>query len=847
MAELRRIMIAWRFARRRMRHQIKSFGVFLACLILGVATIGGINGIAQLINDALTSQGKIILGGDLRVALNQQPASQQELLSFEALGQVSACINMRSMVRNQTTGDQSLAEIKAVDNRYPLYGKLATTPGFEPRLLENDGGYFGAIVAPYFLRRLRLKIGDAIEIGRATFIVRGVIKNEPDLLSETFLLGQRLFIAREAMPQTGLVAPGSLLRYVYKIAIGNIDDAALENLADGMQNRSAETGWRITTRINASPLLRENVANFVEFLALIGLACLMIGGLGIYNGVATYLARKKREIAIFKALGATSNFITLLFIVQIMIFAFIGIIVGLSGAIALPILVAHSLSNYLPIAHVFVIFPKALLIAAIYALLTILAFTLPTFGRVGKISTLNLLSITRDNDALQPSNFYRLTSFICFVAIIMIAIADAHNKTNAILFLLSFVAIWFILRGLAFAIIFGSKQKMTIYSPCMRLALGNIHRHGKLTSTIVVALGLSLTMAVGLVTVELNLRHHLSATVPKSAPDYFFLDITNQDADRFSAFLNKFVQSDKVEMAPALRARITAINDRPANKIKVTADSRWVLNSDRAISYARSLPASTKIVAGKWWGKYDEDNLVSISAREARALNIKIGDHLTVNVLGRSITATVANLRDVNWDSLSLNFVLIFSPSSLEDAPHGWIATTKFAHSSLQRDGDLMRQLGREFPTVTAISVRDALDNAQEIVNKIIFIIRALTAIAFVITLLVLAGAFTARNEQRTREAMIMKTLGATRLILLRSLTYEYLIIGMVTALFSYCGGSFAGYAIAKNSMGIATATISTLTALEVIVWILLLSIGLGLINLSIVLGKKPARLLEDD
>lgn len=848
MTRLQELTLSWRFALREMRSGLKGFYIFLACIALGVAAIGGVNGVSRNISSEIARQGQTILAGDIRFSLTQREANQKEMAYFQSKGHVAKTVLLRSMARRVDTGDQTLVEIKAVDDAYPLYGVLKTVPQLSPKeLFQKTGDAFGAVAPKLLLDRLQIHVGDRIKVGQVELIIRAMLDDESDLLSESFQLGPRLFMSIEALQDSGLLQPGSLRTFVYKVAIPTITDDELKLLKQTSEKVLSDSGWSIHTRMEAAPVLTKDIERFSSFLTLIGLTALIVGGVGIANAVRAYMEKKRSVIATFKSLGASGRMIMEIYFSQLMLITLLGIAIGLVFALSIPFAVNGFLRHYMPFFGVTHIYPTSLALAVAFALLTTAAFAILPLAKARYVPVTSLL---RPFDRTYDNRREKSTLFIAILLFILtglLAFFTSYDRRLSVIFLLIMVGVFIVLRSLAFIIQYCAKKCAHIRSAALRLAISNIYRPGALTPSIVVALGLGLTLLVTLATIDGNLRKQLAQSVPEKAPDFFFMDIARNDAETFATFIKEQDQDGRLKIMPTLRARVIKLNGIAAKDAKINPDSAWVLRGDRNITYSDTMPENTKIAEGKWWSNNPSgETEVSFSQTEGRELGLKLGDTVVVNVLGHEITAKISSFRSVEWDSFNMNFVMIFSPQAFKNAPHVWLATFKSGNENTIDEAAFMREISKRFPSITVVPVRQVLSDASKIIDEIALAVRASSSIALIASVLVLAGALSATNRSRARDAVILKMLGATRKMLVRAYVYEYAILGFAVAVFAFLAGGSAGWAIAYYKMKLTNATLTISSGLTVIIIAFILSIGFGLIGTWRILGEKPSRFLKD-
>ena len=841
--------VSLRFAWRELRGGLRGFGVFIACIALGVLAIAGVGSVAASLADGIGSGGRIILGGDLAFSLIQRQASDAEGAFLAKHGTVSVAATTRAMART-ADGRSTLVEIKAVDAAYPLFGTVGLDPGMQlTTLFTRNGDAFGAAVDPTLLTRLDLKVGDRITIGAAILELRAALTGEPDKLAGGIGLGPRVLVSEAALQASGLVQPGSLVRWQYRLRLPDAasSDAAVTAVENEAKAAFPDAGWEIRTRSKASPQLERNVERFSQFLTLVALTTLLVGGVGVANAVAAHLARRRDAIATMKALGATGNDIFAVYATQIALVALFATIIGAAAGAALPYAIVWGFGNIIPLPVVPSLYPAVLGLAIAYGLLTALAFALWPLGRAHDISVSMLF---RDQVASQrrwPRRRYLVAMALMAAALAALAIFSTSERRVAAIFVASAAGIFILLRLVALLTMWVARRLPRQRSTVMRLAVANIHRPGALTPTVVLSLGLGLALLVTVIEIDGNLHHQFTAALPERAPSFFFLDIPAADAGRFDAFVRDHAPSSTLERVPMLRGRIVAANGVKAEDLKPGAGSRWVLRGDRGITYASAVPPGSRIVAGQWWNaNYRGEPLVSLENRTAEDLGLKIGDRITVNVLGRSITATIANRRAVDWENLGINFVLVFSPGTFAGAPHSDIATLTFADGgTAQEEAALVKALAETFPTVTAVRVKDALDALDAIIGNLVLALRGASAITLIAAALVLGGALAAGQRFRIYDAVVLKSLGATRAKLLAAYALEYALIGLATVLVGVAMGSVAADLIVSRVMEFPFVFVpeqaagAALAALGV-------TLVLGLAGTFSALGRKPAEVLRN-
>ena len=771
-------MLPLRFALREMRGGLRGFYVFITTIALGSMAIAGIGSLSASLASGLARQGQVILGGDLSFTLVQHEVTPEERAFLDRHGKVSSTATMRAMART-ADGKAALVEMKAIDGAYPLFGRAELDPpGGLAGALARRNGVFGAVADPVLLTRLGIKQGARLTIGNATFEIRAALASEPDKLAGGIGFGPRLMVSEAALRATGLLQPGSLVRWHYRLRLpaNDTSDAAAKAVTAQAWTAFPEAGWDIRSRSNASPQLERNVERFTQFLAIVGLTALLVGGVGVGNAVKSHLDRRRETIATLKALGASGRRIFAIYLMQVLMLAAIGGAIGMVLGAILPFVIAWTLGAIIPLPIEPALHPAELILALICGLTTALAFALWPLGRAHDVP---VGALFRDAVAPQPrwpGKSYLALTALAVLALTALAVVLAYDRRVAIIYVIVAAGVFVTLRLVAALLMLAARHAPRARSTVLRMAVANIHRPGALTATIVLSLGLGIALLVTVIEIDGNLQRQFSNELPAKAPSFYFLDIPADQATRFDAFVRAQAPGAKLEEVPMLRGRIVSANGIPAEQIKPKEGAAWVLQSDRGITYASEVPAGSRLVEGKWWAPdYDGPPLLSFEKKIADGLGLKLGDPVVVNVLGRNITARIANMRTVDWENLGINFVMVFSPHAFDGAPATHLATLTYADGGTPaQEGAITRAVADAFPMVTALRVKDALEAIGSIVANLVLAIRGASALTLVIAALVLGGALAAGHRHRVYDAVILKTLGATRARLLAAYTIEY-------------------------------------------------------------------------
>jgi len=852
---LRSLKLSFEFARRELRGGIKGFRIFIACLALGVAGIAAVGSVSYSVVGALTDDAQAILGGDVTLRVVHRPATEDQRAYLRNEGDLVEMVTLRTMARavGTDTEQRRLVELKAVGAGYPLYGTLNLSPQMDGaaalRRAPDDNGIerWGVALDPSLTELIGVSVGSVVKIGAVEYAVRALIDREPDRGGDAFSLGPRVLVSEESMPETGLLTLGSLFYHHYNLRLPPETDIGAWK--DRINATFPDAGWRIRDFKDASPGVRQFVERITLFLTLVGLTALLVGGVGVSFAVTAYLNSKNRAIAALKCVGAPSSTIFQMFMVQILVLAGIAVVIGLVFGAVAPYFLISALSNALPVDLKLGLYAAPLTQAAIFGFLTAITFSLWPLFRTRDVAGSSLF-----RDTVQPIHSRPKVKDIMWIALSGLAlggfaIATAADRPLAAGFVagsvITFVAFraasWLVMRVAGWLSGF---RPVVSGRPGLRLALANLHRPGAMTGSVVMSMGLGLTVLVAIALIQGNLAREVQDNLPDRAPSFFFIDIQLNQVDTFSGIVTRLVSADAAQTTPMVRGRITEIKGIPAAEAEIDPEEAWALRGDRGLTYASVPPENATIVQGEWWpADYSGKPLISMDDEMARGFGMELGDALTLNILGRDVTVTLANTRRIDWSTLQMNFSFIFAPGFLESAPHTRIAAVKAPE---EVENDLFREITDTLPNVSAIPVREALETVNSVLSHIGTATRVTAAVTLIAGTLVLAGAIAAGHKRRVYDAVVLKVLGATRRNVIASFLMEYGLLGLVTGLIAGAVGTLAAWTMVTVVMQgewvfLPTVLLSTIGICTAI------TLAGGLIGTWRALGQPSAPLLRND
>ena len=834
--------LSFRFAARELRGGVRGFRIFLACLALGVAAIAAAGSTAEAFRRGLASQASEILGGDLAVTIRQRGFNPAEKAAVEKQGRVSYSVGSIAMAQ-APSGERRLIEIRGVSQTYPLAGKVTLRGGATTlqAAIATVGGVAGAAVEQPLLDRLHMKVGDRFLAGNMPLVVRAVLLEEPDRLSRGFALGPRAITNLAAMQQGGFMAPGLPFGETARIALAS--GAPLEAAKTDL--RKALGGLpRIRDREDAAPGIHKLIDQLEYFLGYIGLASLVAGGLGVFGAVSAYLEVRKPVIATLKALGAEGQLVRDIYLIQIGLLAALGVGIGLAVGAMAPLVMGVLVKDKLPIPALFAVYPWPLAKAAAFGLLSAAAFSLAPLGRARSTPPASLFRSDLSGSLKIGPEI--VGAALAAAGLAAMAVITAPTRLAAVIMIagvaVSFGLLWVLGWGSAWA---AGKARAGARGP-LRIGLANLAGPHSAARTASPAIGLGVALLAAVVLIQSALLNQVSEVAPRTAPALIFTDVPGDRTAPFDAAVaHAFGQpltSKTYLREPFVSGRITRVRGAPVDVSRIPKQDRWAYDSDISMSAIGPQPENPGVLAGHWWAdSYSGPPLVAMDVEVAKGARIQVGDAVTLSVLGRDIDAKVAVLRKADFGGFGANFPLVVTPSAVEGANLRQVAIAK---ASKAQEVRAIHELGRDFPTVNVISVREQLEAATDLFDRLALAVRGAAAVAALAGLLVLAGAIAARAQARTREAAVLKVLGASRAQILAAYILEYGAVGVIAGAAGVALGYAAAWPVvvkvfhAKWSMDWAGVA-SLLAAASVVA-----GIG-GLLAAFQALSKRPAPALR--
>ncbi|MEM7422553.1 MAG: FtsX-like permease family protein, partial [Pseudomonadota bacterium] len=837
------LRFAWTAALRELRGGLAGFRVFLACLILGVGGIAAVGSVTVAIDRGLAAEGQSILGGDVALSFAYRFANDTERTWMAERGAVSEIVSMRSLLRKGP--DNALAEVKGIDAAYPLYGSVEVDrPESLADLLAPVDGVPGLLAERVLVERLGLTPGDEVKVGGGTFIFRGVLTSEPDRASGGFAMGPRVLTSTDGLRAAGMLQPGVLFTASYRIRLP--DGADVDTTRSGFEAAFPEGGARWSDRRNAAPGIDRFVLRLGDFLTIVGIAALAVGGVGIGAAVRGYLTRKIPVIAALRTLGATAGTVFAVYLIQVGLIAAMGIVAGVAVGGGLIALLGPVFAQDLPVPAEFTIYWEPLVKAAFYGGLSAMIFALWPLAWLRQVKPAELFRNAVDPQRTWPG-WWVFAVLLLLTATLVGSIVGLSSSQKLAAWCLGAIAGAFVVLRLLGWVAAQIARRLSHTAlaqrrPGLRLALGAIGAPAAGTPGVVLALGLGLGVLAAIAQIDTNMQRLLQDQLPEDAPAFFFVDIQSHQIDAFRTDVMAVEGTKKLETAPMLRGVLTHLNGVPAAEAEIDPNAAWVLRGDRGVTYSAETPPGVVVTEGAWWEPgYAGPPLVSFAEEEGKELGLSIGSTVTVNILGRPITAEVASFREVEWRGMGINFLMVLSPGALAGAPHTHIATL---YADPPSEAPVMRTVSQAMPNVTPVLVRDQIDTVSESLGKLGSATRW-GALAVLLTgLTVLIGTAAAGEKRRMSEAAILKVLGASRATILWSFALRAALTGALAGFVALLWGSLSAWGV-MNYVFETPFVLPILSTVAIVGGGAMLSLLAGLGFALGPLRSKPARVLR--
>ena len=846
-----------RMALREIRASWQRLLFFFICIAIGVGSIVALRSLIQSVRVALAGEARTLLGGDVVVTTNR-PWTRPVLEKLDAeqrAGRVALRLETAEIPTMVRPSDPSkpaarMVELRAVGPEFPLYGTVTLQEGaYSHALLANRG----AVVRPELLAQFELDVGDRIQIGSEPFEIRGVITAEPGRRIGAFTLGPRVLIDRADLDATGLLTFGTRASYQQLL---RVPDPVAEPLAVELRQVFADEFVNVRWYRRTEDQMGENLTRAENYLSLVGLVVLILGGIGVSSVTRVFVQQKVRSIAILKCVGSSSSQMLAVYLTQVLLLGVGGSALGVALAGGVLAAVPAFAGNLADVLKVDVgLTPSAVVQGFAIGLLVSLLFSLVPLLEVRHVKPSLLLR----QDVPRPPGFDWLKwSVTGAVAAALVGVASWQAGSVEVGLLLSggFVAAAFVLHLAGAALVRAVQPLRNSPSFALRQAVLHIARPGNQTRVILLAVGLGAFFILGVRTLQANLLRDFAIQAGPDAPDMFLIDIQPDQRDALAAFLDEANgPAPGPTIIPTLRARVVAVQGREMSLDGYQQTRGRGLAREYTVTYRSQLEANEELIDGAWWDEAPMQGEAQVSIEERFSdrdndgnfrlgSRIRVGDEMRFDVLGHIITARVTSVRRVDWqDFRAGGFMFVFRPGTFDGAPHTYISALQGPRDPGAR-ARMQASLVNRFPNVSVIDLREILQTIQAIVGNVTLAVTVVGVLVLFSGALILVGAVSMTKYRRVYEAAILKTLGASSRLIAAMLVLEYGVLGAIAGTVGALGAIVLSWAIARYALELPWEATPGITIGGIVATAVLVA-AIGVLASIDVLRHKPLATLR--
>jgi putative ABC transport system permease protein len=832
--------MAWRDSRRNRSRLL----LFISSIILGIAALVSVYALSNSLREEVDKQAAELIGADLEISGNK-PFSPVMQKLMDSLGdRRSEQRSFSSMVYFVKSGGTRLVQVKALGGEFPYYGKLETKPA-EAGIRFRDNQQ--ALVDKTLMMQFNARVGDTIKIGSLYFAIAGILEGAPGQTGLSSSVAPVIYMPLKYLSETSLEQKGSRINYTYYVKYDKPVD--IKKLSEKLEPRLEKAELDLDTVESQKEQTARSFRDVTRFLSLVGFIALLLGCIGVASAINIYVREKISTIAILRCLGASSTQSFLIYLIQIIFIGFIGSVIGAILGTFIQQLLPLLLKDLLPIkiepSISWMAIGQGILLGVIISIL----FALVPLISIRKISPLNTLRMTYQ-PVLYKDFFTWLVYALILAFIYIFTSLQLGSWTNSIAFTIGVILSFLILSGLAQLLMWLVRKFFpTSWSYVWRQGLANLYRPNNQTATLILSIGLGTALICTVLFIQTILLNRVSLSASGNQPNMVMFDIQTSQREAVMALARK--EGLMVDgTVPIVNMRLESVNKITAESLKKDSSiemQRWIFSREYRVTFRDTLISSEKIKAGKWSGKYTGGNepvYVSLEEGIASRNHIKIGDTMVFNVQGSMIPTIVGSLREVDWNRIQTNFLVVFPSGVLEDAPQFHVIMTRVP--SVEVSARFQQAAVREFPNVSIIDLGLVLRVVDDILNKIGFVIRFMAAFCMITGLVVLIASVLISKYQRMRESVLLRTMGASRRQIYAITALEYFFLGALAAfagiLLSLAGSWALAHYVFETSF-----TPHIIPILIIFFSVCALTVLIGLSNSRFIVSKPPLEILREE
>ncbi|GAB3509895.1 ABC transporter permease [Spirosoma knui] len=769
--------MAWRDSRRSRQRLL----LFMSAIVLGIAALVAINSFGDNLARSIDDQARELLGADLTLSWNRLPSRKTQQL-LKTIGRDQAYeVSFASLVSIPKNGGVRLAQVKGLEGRFPYYGTWEVQPVSAINTFRQANSRV-ALVDDALLVQLNAQPGDSVRVGNLSFLIAGRVTKTPGQAAIAATVAPTVFIPNQYLSSTGLLQRGSRVAYKYYYQFAPGTD--VEKYVKTISGRLDKDGVSYDTVAERKRQTGRSFGDLTKYLSLVAFVALLLGCVGVASAVQLYVKEKVASVAILRTLGASGRQALLIYLIQTALMGLIGAVIGALIGSAVQLVLPKIFGNFLPVAVETNLSGQAILSGIGTGLLISVLFALLPLLAIRNVSPLRTLRSSYEAD-LSGRDPYR---WLVYLLVIGFIVGFSYIQTQSWQLALGFtggLALAFgILTALGLGLIWLVRRFFPAsWSYVWRQSLANLYRPNNQTLILVTSIGLGAFLIATLYLTQGLLLGRVELSASGNQPNMVLFDIQNEQLGGVRSLV-KQQKLPILQEVPVVTMRLSDINGRTSETIRKDTSQKvpnWVFTREYRITYRDSLISSEKLASGKAPYQADGNIYVSIEKGFLDRMHLKLGDTLNFNVQGAPIPVIVGGTREVDWNRVQTNFLVVFPSGVLEQAPQFHVLMTKV--SSNQASAVLQRGLVSRFPNVSAIDLGLILKTVDEILDQISFVIRFMALFSILTGLLVLASSVIISKYQRLRESVLLRTLGASRNQILRITALEYGLLGLLAAL----------------------------------------------------------------
>ena len=743
------------------------FSIFMSLLIFSSVII-----LKNSIENEIKNNSRLLLGGDLELSTKSKPLKFDFREKLKRDFFVSEVTEFTSIIKTLNEENKT-TRIKVIDNFYPLIGQVKVEPKNSLKILKEKQNTI--LIDNNTKNNLDLNIGEKINIQNVSFEVIGIIESLPDI-GNLFLFGGQALINQSSFENLKVNNLGSFINFKYKMLKKDEDFDVGKEITEN-------ENFSIKYPENVSQNLNKTIENFIYFLTIISASAILISGIGLKNSLFSFLSSNQLKISIYKSIGLSSQNIRVLYYSQIFVILIFCSLIAYIFGLALVSLLDTDFFNFLNIELKVKFKINEYLTIQFFSIMLFFIFAKPVLNSIDQVKVSDLFRNSNTNLNLNYSR-KSVIEISCFLLIFIFSFCILNVRPQQTgLFFLFFITVGFFFYFLSKLYLLILNKIKNIQNIPVKIVIKNLNVFSNLNSLVIMTMGLGVTIVFFLGILSSSINKELNISIPKNAPNFFFLGIQKGELNIFSDKIYEIDNEAEMLIVPMISARIEAINNRkPKDVVGLENKSFWFIKGERRISWSKEPPVNNPVLKGEWWNEDDENKLkLSLDSKVANDLKLKIGDLITFNIYGNRITGTIENFRKVNYRDLNINFAILFNPKFASDIPHEFMSTVKINNEEQVSLSDLLKIL----PNITYINLTEYMNKTKNFLNRIFVVSILISSVVILIGLIVISSAVSVIGNLKVYQNLVLRILGFEKSNIIKLIIFESLILFIPIIFFS--------------------------------------------------------------